>query len=72
MDFLIFKAPMLMVQASLDGILLGILFALIAINANKIPRRIPSNEAWTINIGALKIRKSIKFVKLIKEKPLEN
>ena len=30
MDFLIFKAPMLMVQASLDGILLGILFALIA------------------------------------------
>ena len=30
MDFLIFKVPMLMVQASLDGILLGILFALIA------------------------------------------
>ena len=30
MDFLIFKAPMLMVQAPLDGILLGILFALIA------------------------------------------
>ena len=30
MDFLIFKAPILMVQASLDGILLGILFALIA------------------------------------------
>ena len=30
MDFLIFKAPMLMVQASMDGILLGILFALIA------------------------------------------
>tara|TARA_B100000586_G_scaffold76368_1_gene53625 strand:+ start:145 stop:1038 length:894 start_codon:yes stop_codon:yes gene_type:complete len=30
MDFLIFQAPMLMVQASLDGILLGILFALIA------------------------------------------
>ncbi len=30
MDFLIFKAPFLMVQASLDGILLGILFALIA------------------------------------------
>ena len=30
MDFLIFKAPMLIVQASLDGILLGILFALIA------------------------------------------
>ena len=55
MDFLIFKAPMLMVQASLDGILLGILFA------NKIPKRIPSNDAWTINIGALKIRKSIKF-----------
>ena len=27
MDFLIFKVPMLMVQASLDGILLGILFA---------------------------------------------
>ena len=74
MDFLIFKAPMLMVQASLDGILLGILFALIAygmalqwgvmniINiANKIPKSIPSSEAWTINIGALKIRKSIKF-----------
>ena len=30
MDFLIFKAPILIVQASLDGILLGILFALIA------------------------------------------
>ncbi len=30
MDFLIFQAPMLMVQASIDGILLGILFALIA------------------------------------------
>ena len=30
MDFLIFKVPMLMVQASLDGILLGILFDLIA------------------------------------------
>jgi branched-chain amino acid transport system permease protein len=30
MDFLIFKVPMLIVQASLDGILLGILFALIA------------------------------------------
>ena len=30
MDLLIFKAPILMVQASMDGILLGILFALIA------------------------------------------
>jgi branched-chain amino acid transport system permease protein len=30
MDFLIFKAPMLIVQASMNGILLGILFALIA------------------------------------------
>ena len=30
MDYLIFQAPMLMVQASMDGILLGILFALIA------------------------------------------
>ena len=30
MDFLIFQVPILMVQASLDGILLGILFALIA------------------------------------------
>ena len=30
MDFLIFKVPILMVQASMDGILLGILFALIA------------------------------------------
>ena len=30
MDFLIFQAPMLKVQASIDGILLGILFALIA------------------------------------------
>ena len=30
MDFLIFQAPMSMVQASMDGILLGILFALIA------------------------------------------
>ena len=30
MDFLIFQAPMLMVQASMDGVLLGILFALIA------------------------------------------
>ena len=30
MDFLIFQAPMLMVQASIDGMLLGILFALIA------------------------------------------
>ena len=30
MDFLIFQAPILMVQASIDGILLGILFALIA------------------------------------------
>ena len=30
MDLLIFKAPILMVQASMDGVLLGILFALIA------------------------------------------
>ena len=30
MDLLIFQAPILIVQASLDGILLGILFALIA------------------------------------------
>jgi len=30
MDFIIFKAPILMVQASMDGILLGLLFALIA------------------------------------------
>ena len=30
MDLLIFQAPILMVQASMDGILLGILFALIA------------------------------------------
>ena len=30
MDLLIFQIPILMVQASLDGILLGILFALIA------------------------------------------
>ncbi len=30
MDFLIFKVPMLMVQASMNGMLLGILFALIA------------------------------------------
>jgi branched-chain amino acid transport system permease protein len=30
MDLLIFKAPILIVQASMDGILLGILFALIA------------------------------------------
>ena len=30
MDFLIFQVPILMVQASMDGILLGILFALIA------------------------------------------
>ena len=30
MDLLIFKAPILIVQASLDGILLGLLFALIA------------------------------------------
>jgi len=30
MDFLIFQAPILMVQASMDGILLGILFSLIA------------------------------------------
>ena len=30
MDFLIFKAPILMVQASMDGVLLGVLFALIA------------------------------------------
>ena len=30
MDFLIFQVPILMVQASLDGVLLGILFALIA------------------------------------------
>jgi len=30
MDFLIFQAPILMVQASMDGILIGILFALIA------------------------------------------
>ena len=30
MDFLIFQAPILMVQASIDGILLGILFGLIA------------------------------------------
>ena len=30
MDFLIFQAPILMVQATMDGILLGVLFALIA------------------------------------------
>ena len=30
MDLLIFQVPILMVQASLDGILLGLLFALIA------------------------------------------
>ena len=30
MDLLIFQIPILMVQASLDGILLGTLFALIA------------------------------------------
>jgi branched-chain amino acid transport system permease protein len=30
MDLLIFRAPILMVQASMDGILLGILFALVA------------------------------------------
>ena len=30
MDLLIFQAPILMVQATMDGILLGILFALIA------------------------------------------
>jgi branched-chain amino acid transport system permease protein len=30
MDFLIFQVPILMVQASLDGILLVILFAIIA------------------------------------------
>ena len=30
MDLLIFQAPILIVQASMDGILLGILFALIA------------------------------------------
>ena len=30
MDLLIFQAPILMVQAAMDGILLGILFALIA------------------------------------------
>ena len=30
MDLLIFQAPILMVQASMDGVLLGILFALIA------------------------------------------
>ena len=30
MDLLIFQVPILMVQASMDGILLGILFALIA------------------------------------------
>ena len=30
MDLLIFQVPILMLQASLDGILLGILFALIA------------------------------------------
>jgi branched-chain amino acid transport system permease protein len=30
MDFLIFQAPILIVQASMDGILLGVLFALIA------------------------------------------
>ena len=30
MDFLIFQVPMLTLQATLDGLLLGILFALIA------------------------------------------
>ena len=30
MDLLIFQAPILIVQASMDGILIGILFALIA------------------------------------------
>tara|TARA_B100000989_G_scaffold164076_1_gene122586 strand:+ start:241 stop:411 length:171 start_codon:yes stop_codon:yes gene_type:complete len=43
-----------------------------AIKANKIPKRIPSNDAWTISIGALKIKKSIKDYNLLKEKPPEN
>jgi len=30
MDFLIFQNPILIVQASLDGLLLGVLFALVA------------------------------------------
>ena len=30
MDFLIFQAPMLMVQATMDGLILGIIFALVA------------------------------------------
>jgi len=34
MDLLIFKAPILLVQASLDGILLGILFALLLVQAS--------------------------------------
>jgi len=32
-----------------------------ATKANKIPRRIPSIDAWTIKIGALKISRSIEF-----------
>ena len=30
MDFLIFQAPMLMVQATMDGLVIGIIFALVA------------------------------------------
>ena len=33
----------------------------IAIKANNIPIKIPSNEAWTIKIGAWNINKSIKL-----------
>jgi len=34
-----------------------------AIRAKRIPSKIPSMDAWTINIGALKINKSIEFKK---------
>ena len=30
MDFLIFQAPMLMVQTTMDGLVIGIIFALVA------------------------------------------
>jgi hypothetical protein len=32
-------------------------------SAKRIPSKIPSMDAWTIKIGALKISRSIKFVK---------
>ena len=70
MDLLIFQVPILMVQASLDGILLGILFALIAygmalqwgvMNIINIAQGRFSNSRWLHYLFYVSLRNSSSF-----------